>query len=348
MGNDSGAALFAYGLRVGLGMFLSSGFSATGAGANGAVSLVGARIGSLECDGACLHNDSGPALNAYKLEVSQDIFLHRGFTATGAGQKGAVRLDGARIGGSLECDGAELRNDSGPALSAADLEVGQNVLCERLTADGGVVLGGHIGRLLSLEGAALKNRGGNALLADGLKVDGTMFCRNGFTSEGEVRLPGAVIGGRLYFDGARLSNPGGRALAAARLTVGQDMFCRNQRVPGDEQPFRGEGRVILAGARIGGNLECDRAQLHNDSGPALEADSLQVDHSMLLREFAATGAGDDGAVNLTGARIGGSLECSGATLRNDSGPVLLAYGIQVGQDIYVTKSSPPPAAAIVK
>jgi hypothetical protein len=327
--SDSGAALYAYGLEVSLGVFLSGGFAATGAGQIGAVSLVSARIGgSLDCDGAVLANDSGPALAATNLEVAQDVNLHEGFAATGAGQKGAVCLDSARIGGSLDCDGAELRNGSGPALSADDLKVGQNVLCDRLTADGGVVLGGHIPRLLSLEGATLSSRGGYALLADGLRVDGTVFCRNGFTAEGEVRLPGAQIGGRLYFDGAKLSNPGGQALIASRLTVGQDLYCR--------QAFRVEGAVILAGARIGGNLDCDGADLRNNSGPALQADGLQVDQAMLLRGFAATGAGDGGAVDLTGARIGGSLDCAGASLQNDSGPGLRAYRLQVDGDMVLT------------
>lgn len=102
MRNDSGAALFAYGLQVGLGMFLSGGFTATGSGDLGAVNLVGTRIGGdLECDEAELSNDSGPALAAGNLEVGQDVFLHRGFTAAGAGDKGAVSLGSARIGGSL-------------------------------------------------------------------------------------------------------------------------------------------------------------------------------------------------------------------------------------------------------
>jgi hypothetical protein len=335
--SDSGPALLAYGLEVGQGIFLSRGFTATGAGDNGAVNLAGARIGgSLECDGAQLRNDSGPALNAYNLAVGQDLFLHRGFTATGAGGNGAVRLDGARIDGSLECDGAKLRNNSGPALHADGLQVGQDMQCDHLTADGGIVLGGHISRLLSFEGAALNNRGEFALLSDGLRVDGAMFCRNGFTAQGEVRLPGARIGGRLYFDGARLDNPGGRALVASRLTVGQDMFCRDRGVPGHEQPFLVEGAVILTGAHIGGNLECTGAQLRNDSGPALHADSLQVDQAMLLTGgFTAIGGGNDGAVRLSGARIGGSLECDGAQLRNDSGPALYADRLQVDQSMFL-------------
>ena len=154
------------------------------------------------------------------------------------------------------------------------------------------MLGGHIGRLLSFRGSGSEQPRRSALFSDGLRVDATMFCRNGFTAQGEVRLPGARIGGRLYFDGAKLSNPGGRALVASRLTVGQDMYCRAARGGREhEQPFVADGVVDLPGAHIGGHLECDGAQLRNDSGPALYADSLQVDQDMLMRSgFTATGA----------------------------------------------------------
>jgi hypothetical protein len=335
--DDSGPALLADGLQVGQDIFLREGFTATGGGADGAVRLTGAHIGgSLICDGASLRNDSGPALVAYGLQVGRSVFLRRGFTAIGVGERGAVRLVSAHIGGSLDCTGAELRNDSGSALLADVLQVDQDVECDRITADGGVVIGGHIGRLLSLEGAALNNPAGIALSSDGLRVDGTMFCRNGFTAQGEVRLPGAQIGGRLYFDGAKLSNPGGHALVASRLTVGQDMFCRNQGGPGHEQPFVTEGMVILNGAHIGGHLDCSGAQLRNDSGPALVADSLHVDQDMVLRDgFTATGSGDDGAIGLAGAHIGGHLYCTGANLRNDSGPALDAYSLQVGLGMHL-------------
>ena len=333
--NDSGPGLRGDGLQVGPGMYLHREFTATGIGQAGTVRLTGAHIGgSLECDGASLRNDSGRALLADDLQVGQDMLLREGFTATGSGEDGAVCLTGAHVDGSLVCDGASLRNDSGPALFADGLQVGLDMLCDRLTADGGVVLGGHIGRLLSLAGAALNNRGGFALFSDGLRVDGTMFCRNGFTAQGQVRLPGARIGGRLYFDGAKLSNPGGRAFVGQRLTVGQDMYCRNRGGPEHEQPFVAEGMADLRGAHIGGHLVWDGAQLRNDSGPALYADSLQVDQDMLMRSgFTATGGGEDGAVRLSGAHIGGNLDCAGAALRNDSGPALIARGLQVDQSV---------------
>jgi hypothetical protein len=117
--NDSGPALYADSLQVGQDMFLRGGFTATGSGNGGAVRLLGAHIGGgLDCVGAELRNDSGPALVAYSLQVGQNMFLRGGFTATGSGDGGAVSLTGAHIGGGLDCTGAELRNDSGPALYA--------------------------------------------------------------------------------------------------------------------------------------------------------------------------------------------------------------------------------------
>ena len=262
--------------------------------AHGAVSLRGAHIDrAFNCIDAEVRSDSGPALDADGLHVGQDVRFG-GLTATGTGQTGAICLGGAHIGGHLECTDARLHNDSGPALFADGLQVGQAMLLNgAFTATGagqtGAIrlLSAHIGSQLSCKGASLRNDSGPALFADGLQVDRDMFLTGGFTA----------IGG------------------------GED------------------GAVRLSGAHIGGSLQCDGAILRNDSGPGLRAFRLQVDGDMYLTgEFTATGSRDRGAVRLTGARIGGSLDCSGATLRNDSGPALLAYGIQVGQDIYLTRN----------
>ena len=59
-------------------MYLSGWFTATGAGKVGAVRLLGAHSGQLECDGARLVNNSGPALYADGPQVSQDMYLRGG------------------------------------------------------------------------------------------------------------------------------------------------------------------------------------------------------------------------------------------------------------------------------
>jgi hypothetical protein len=340
--NDSGPALFADSLQIDQDMNLRGGFTATGAGGDGAVRLASARIGgSLECDGADLRNDSGPALHADGLEVGQAVFLRGGFTATGAGGHGAVRLLGANIRVQLDCGGADLRNDSGPALHADGLEVGQAVfLSGGFTAtgagdDGAVrLLGAHIGGSLDCVGAELRNDSGPALFADGLQAGQAVFLSGGFTATGggddaAVRLLGAHIGGSLDCDGAVLRNDSGSALAADGLEVRQAVFLRGGFTATGADC---DGAVRLLGANIRVQLDCGGAVMRNDSGPALHADGLEVGQDVFLRGgFTATGAGGDGAVRLASARIGGSLECGGAVLRNDSGPALAADGMQVDQ-----------------
>jgi hypothetical protein len=181
-----------------------------GHASNGAIDIDGAHIGGeLVCTGAQLRNDSGPALHADGLQVAQAMFLRDGFTATGSGDDGAVRLGGAHISGQVDCTGAQLRNDSGPAL-----------------------------------------------FAYGLRVDQDMFLRDGFTAIGSGGL----------------------------------------------------GAVRLGGAHVGGLLDCTGAELRSDSGPALVAFRVQVAQAMRLRDgFAATGGGEGVAVDLTGARVGGAF-----------------------------------------
>jgi len=137
--NDSGPALNAISLQVDQTLYLNGGFTAIGSGLIGTVDLFGAHIGgSLYGEGAALRNDRGPALNAESMQVGQNIYLTGGFTATGQGVHGAVRLPGAHIGGSLYGEGAALHNQLGPALYAPGVQVGLNMyLTVKFTATGG-------------------------------------------------------------------------------------------------------------------------------------------------------------------------------------------------------------------
>jgi hypothetical protein len=312
----------------------------------GAVLLRGARIGLLHCGGASLCNDSGPALRGDGLQVGRGMYLRRQFTATGTGQLGAVRLLGAHIGGSFECAGASLRNDSGPALHADSLQVDLGMYLHEFIATGSGDLGAvrlsgsHIGGSLECDGAQLRNKSGPVLYADRLQVGQSMFLRYGFTATGSsgygtVYLVGSHIGGQLNCTRAELRNDSGPALSAGTLQVGQDMFLSGFTGTGVGE----DGAVRLTGAHIGGSLLCDGVSLRNDSGPALVGYGLQVGQSVFLsrdRRFTAIGAGERGAVRLIGAHIGGNLDCTGSALDNESGPALIAYGLQVGQSMYLS------------
>jgi hypothetical protein len=191
--------------------------------ADGAVRMNGAHIGGqLDCSGAAITNSCGPALHGERLKICDNVSLSGGFTAVGAGERGVVRLTGTHIGGQLDCSGATITNASGPALTAGAMHVAGSVLLNKgFTADGagerGAVrlTGARIGIQLECSGATITNSSGPALHGERLHVGGDVFLRGGFTAEGEgkqgtVLLTGAHIGGRLDCSGAVVvsrSNP---------------------------------------------------------------------------------------------------------------------------------------------
>lgn len=159
---------------------VTGGSTCAGRGGDGAVNLIDVELYLLNCNGARLRNPSGPALQADRVRVERNAFLRNGFTATGAGPDGVVRLRGAQVGG-LSCTGAVLDNESGPGLVADGLRVAGNVLLRNgfravvSGTDGAVgLIGAHLGSL-DLSNAELRNTAGVALEVDGMRVDREVF-----------------------------------------------------------------------------------------------------------------------------------------------------------------------------
>src|SRR6266849_3889977 len=92
---------------------------------------------------------------------------------------------------------------------------------------------------------------------DGVKVANDVFLRNGFRSEGEVRLLGAEIGGDLTASDGSFLNHDGEALNADGLKVTGSVFLSDG--------FRSEGNVRLVGADIGSDLVLDGARFAGKS-----------------------------------------------------------------------------------
>ena len=323
--NETGPALTADRVSVGGGVFLDDGFAATGHSEDGAVRLLGAQIaGQLSLSGATLTNEAGPALIANRVSVGGGVFLDGGFSATGHGDDGAVRLLGAQIPGQVSLRGATLTNETGPALTADGVSVVGDVFLDGGFAaighgdDGAVRLpGAQITGQLVLRGATLTNETGPALTADRVSVVGDVFLDKGFTAighgdDGAVRLLGAQITGQVSLSGATLTNETGPALAADGVSVGGDVFLDKGFTAighGDD------GAVRLLGAQITGQVSLSGATLTNETGPALIADRVSVGSDVFLDErFTATGYGEDGAVRLPGAQITGGLRVAEATV----------------------------------
>ena len=110
-------------------MVLDDGFTATGTGmtARSAWSAP-TSAATLQCARASLRNNNTVPPCPPTACKSIRTCCCCGFTATGSSEAGALRLVDAHIG-NLNCTGAELRNDdSGPALSAASLQVDRDMV----------------------------------------------------------------------------------------------------------------------------------------------------------------------------------------------------------------------------
>lgn len=240
--------------------------------------------------------------------------LLRGRVVTDPDPRG-IRLRGARILGPLDLD----------HLNTAVALTLENCLLEQ----GLSAVGAHLPELV-LARCWLSHAIEFAFIGDGMSVDGSVALAGSMlsanTTNGAVRLLDARLGSQLNCSGATLRNPSGPALYADGLqTDGGVFFSEGFTADGVGKL----GAIRLLNARIGGELNCSGATLLNASGPALRIEGVQTNGGVFLDEgFTADGAGELGAVRMLGARIGGQLNCSGATLRNHSGPALIADGLQ--------------------
>ena len=268
-----------------------------------------------------------------------------------------VRLQGARITGTLDLESATLRcplvlHDCYleqqvvlvgatvsllelshcwlDGLAGAQLVVTKRLDLSRSEFTGAVELpDANIAGHLTCRGTQITGNDmhGAALAADRVTVDGTVFLDYGFRAAGAVQLSGARITSQLSFSDAQItgSDVQGNALAAAEITVGGTMLL--------DAGFTAAGTVLLTGARIAGQLSCSGAEISGNHGNALLAAESRIGGTVFLDE----GFTADGAVRLSGARIKGQLSCSGATITRPRGSALAAVGVTVGGIVFLDR-----------
>lgn len=273
-----------------------------------------------------LSHTSEPALYADELRTDATVSLE-GSTISAYSAEGAVRLNRAHIGGQLDCSGATITNFSGPALHGERLKVNDNVLVSggfRAVGAGerGAVrlFGARIGGQLDFSDAAVSNGSGPAVQGEHLHVEGNVILRGDFTAQanGAVWLRWARVGGWLDCCGATIISASGPAISVAAMQVaGSVLLTAGFKAHGDSE----RGAVLLTGARIGIQLDCSGATITNSSGPALHGERIQVGGDIFLRAgFTAEGAGELCTIRLSGAHVGGYLDCSGAVVASRSSP----------------------------
>lgn len=140
------------------------------------------------------------AISADRLQAEGSVSLNN---ATIAGE---VRLPGARLGGSLDCNDAQLQ-DKRMALLCENMQAKGYVSLRGATIAGAVgLLGARLGRDLYCDSAELQAKG-IALSCDGMQSASNVTLSNA-TIAGEVRLVGARLGGYLDCVGADMRAKG--------------------------------------------------------------------------------------------------------------------------------------------
>ena len=179
------------------------------------------------------------------------------------------------------------------------------------------VAGGDVGIQLRLQGCLLEHRPDfretacrtidfrhcqlNGLVARRMKLTGHFGLEGSTCLDQPVDLANAHISGIAILNEARLIDPTGRAFWAGGLAVEGGVFGRH---------LVAQGEFRLAGARLGGGLFLEGAQLSNPGEIAFFGENIIVEGDMICTDsFTA-----QGTVRLRGAHINGRLSFHDAVL----------------------------------
>jgi len=165
-----------------------------------------------------------------------------------------------------------------------------------------------------------------ALRLSAAEIEGSLRFTAGAVALGGISLRAGRLHGDLQAEGATLRAGEGDAFDGQAARIDGNALLRDG--------FDAQGRISLYGAKLAGSLACDGAKLANrtddGTGVALMAESAEIGGAALLRN----GFEAQGRVSLLGAKLAGSLVCTGAKLANrtdgGTGVALEAQGAEIG------------------
>jgi hypothetical protein len=182
-----------------------------------------------------------------------------------------IRIKGARIQGDID-------------LTTVSIDV--LLVLERCRIEGHVLLRDCTARLINFASSYVCGE----VSGDRFRATAGVHLRKGFTSEGAIRLSGAVIDGDLDFSGATILNQKEKrlprklkpdenyALRLDRARVKGSIFLRN---------IDATGPVRLLDTEVGGNVELEGTTLKSPGEDALLADNARIAGSLVLRDWKA-------------------------------------------------------------
>ena len=296
------------------------------------VLLDGARLGRLSIVGA---RHAGLRARAAAIDGQVDFAGAKPLT-----DQSWIDLNSATVRGSIDgCDAeltaptARAKEDVPPwdhnyALRLSDAHVqGSLFLNGKVVANGGLCLdNAHIRGSVWARGATIiAGEGdafhpGDAIHAHCAAIDGMLALNFDFRAQGRVWLLGAHIGDRVTvgFD-AKLARVGESWDWGNRLMNQTVLLLLDQAEVGGSvhiADFAFGGAISLLHTRIGAGLSVIEGRIGNRTadgrGTAIAADGAQIEGGVTIGKKLLA----EGKVSLAHARIGGSLDCRGATIQN--------------------------------
>ncbi|GIH50605.1 hypothetical protein SAMN05421833_1284 [Microbispora rosea] len=233
-----------------------------------------------------------------------------GLSASNAQVDGHLRLDRCFFTGLVELRGTQLAGAL--TLSKATTSVtGLAIDCDRLQAGRGIMAVGlnTVGQVrfsnVKVSGTVIMNYArltaeGKALNLDGMVADGAVLCKRMMIA-GMISSRNTHVTGPYTFKGTTIDHPGKMAFHGSRITAEGGLYFGGG--------FKAVGTMRLSHSRIDRELNLEGARLSYPGGDALQAEELQVEGTV-----SAHGLTVKGRVELTQARIAGSLNLDSAKL----------------------------------
>ncbi|WP_205514289.1 hypothetical protein [Longitalea arenae] len=275
---------------------------------------------SVNAQGAQFKNGSKTVFNGRRMVVHGGVYFALKFSSIGE-----IDLIDAKIGGTVSFNGATLENPSGYTLIGDRAVIkGGLYLNEKFTSNGKVsLILGQISGGLVCDEAIFVNPGKGVLNAAGISVAGAVIFSRAVV-KGTINISFATVGGTIDFAYATLECPGGMIFDAQELTTKSTIFLGKK--------FKGIGSINLIGANIGGALICKDSQFMQENGEAFNATRVNIKHDFIFESSKIEGSlilsngeigGDfymarvcsEGLTVLTGLKVEGDLNCSGASFK---------------------------------
>jgi hypothetical protein len=230
-----------------------------------------------------------------------------------------VRIKGARIEGGIDLTDCSGAGDAGlPTLSLEGCDVPDPIDLSRARLARLTLRDCRLRKVSAVDAIVdgeLSLAGARPYGAAGAEIFSADI--SGARIGGDVRLSSASLARRIDGDGAVLVGDGAE--------IGGDVLL--------DAGFEALGAVSLAHARIAGGLNCDGGQFLNRSedarGAALIARGARIGGDVRLSGAAKA----EGAVDLTGADIGGDIDLTQGVIRNEFGAALLLPNARIAGQV---------------